>query len=343
MPSRSARSTRLTVLCLLSLGAVLAGCGGGGPGDAARVTIYSGRTQNLVEPILDRFAEETGIDVDVRYGQSADLALLIQEEGDRTPADVFLSQSPGSVGFLDQHGRLGSLPQDLLDLVAPQVRAADGSWVGFSGRKRVLAYNPEHLDAAELPNGVAELTDPRWRGRLGVAPGNASFQDFVTAMRLEQGDDATRAWLQGIADNDAFTFANNNAIVAAVGRGEIDLGLVNHYYVFQALAQDPGFAARNHDLAPDDIGSLVIVTAASVLAASDHRDEAVRLVRFLLGAEAQHYFSEQTFEYPLAAGVAPTEVLPPIEIVRREGVDLDRLGGGLESTRDMIRDVGLEG
>jgi iron(III) transport system substrate-binding protein len=333
------------VLSVLGLFASAACSGGdeGGDESAGHVTIYSGRTQNLVEPILDRFAEETGIDVDVRYGQSSDLALLIEEEGERTPADVFLSQSPGSVGFLDQQGRLGTLPQDVLDLVPAQLRAADGAWVGFSGRKRVLAYNPARLAASELPTSVLELTQPQWRGRVGVAPANASFQDFVTAMRLDLGDEATHEWLQGIAANDAFTFANNNAIVAAVGRGEVDLGLVNHYYVFQALAEDPAFQARNHHLAPDDIGSLVIVTAASVLGVSDHHDEAVALVRYLLGEEAQRYFSEQTYEYPLAAGVPPADVLPPIEFVRREGVNLDQLGGGLESTRDMIRDVGLEG
>ena len=342
-PRRRVPATAITFSLLCLVAAV--GCSDGGASEdgAGKVTIYSGRTQNLVEPILDRFAEETGIDVDVRYGQSSDLALLIQEEGDRTPADVFLSQSPGSVGFLDQHGRLGDLPQDVLDLVPPQLRASDGSWVGFSGRKRVLAYNPTVLADSQLPTSVLELTQPEWRGRIGVAPSNASFQDFVTAMRLEMGDDATRTWLEGIADNDAFTFANNNAIVAAVGRGEIDVGLVNHYYVYQLLAQDPGFAARNHYLAADDIGSLVIVTAASVLGVSDNHDQAVELVRFLLGEEAQRYFSEQTFEYPLAAGVEPIELLPAIEFVRREGVDLDRLGGGLESTRQLIRDVGLEG
>ena len=113
--------------------------------------------------------------------------------------------------------------------------------------------------------------------------------------------------------------------------------------MYQSLAQDPGFAARNHDLAPDDIGSLVIVTAASVLGVSDNHDEAVELVRFLLGEEAQRYFSDQTFEYPLAAGVEPIEILPPVEFVRREGIDLDQLGGGLESTRQLIRDAGLEG
>lgn len=336
---------RYFALATLVITTALVGCGDdsdAGTGGGV-VTIYSGRTQNLVEPILDRFAEETGISVEVRYGDSSDLALLIDEEGDRSPADVFLSQSPGSVGFLDQQGLLGTLPGDVLDLVAPGFHAADGGWVGFSGRKRVLAFNPEFTDESTLPSSVLDLVEPQWKGRIGVAPSNASFQDFVTAMRFKLGDDATRQWLQGIADNDAFTFANNAAVVAAIDRGEVELGLVNHYYVYQALAQDPDFAAINHDFAVDDIGSLVIVTGASILKSTDSNSEAVELIRFLLQNEAQRYFSDQTFEYPLAAGVEPAAILPEIELGGSADIELDQLGGDLQSTREMIRDAGLEG
>lgn len=313
------------------------------PDDPGKVVIYSGRTQNLVEPILNRFAEETGIDVEVRYGDSTDLALLIAEEGDRSPADVFLAQSPGAVGYLDAAGLLGTLPDDILDRVPDQFHASDGSWVGFSGRKRVLVYNPELTSEAELPDSVLDLVDPEWSGRIGVAPSNASFQDFVTAMRVELGDDATREWLEGIAANDAFTFANNGAIVQAIGRGEIEVGLVNHYYVYQALAQDPDFPGVNHAFAPDDIGSLVIVTGATMLADTDNVDQAEQLITFLLGEEAQRYFSDQTFEYPLAAGAEPADILPEVDLTLASDIDLDLLGGDLESTREMIRDAGLEG
>ena len=314
-----------------------------GTNEAQSVVVYSGRTQNLVEPILNRFAEATGIDVEVRYGDTADLALLIAEEGDNTPADVFLSQSPGAVGYLDGHDLLGTLPDEILDLVPEQFHAADGSWVGFSGRKRVLVYNPQIIPESELPTSVLDLVGPEWNGRIGVAPSNASFQDFVSAMRVELGDDATREWLEGIADNDAFTFANNGAIVQAIGRGEIDVGLVNHYYVYQALAEDPDFPGRNHDFAPDDIGSLVIVTGATVLANADNVDAAGELITFLLSEEAQRYFSDETFEYPLAAGVEPADVLPDVDLTLASDIDLDVLGGDLESTREMIRDAGLDG
>ena len=317
----------------------VAGDGGG------TVIVYSGRTEELVKPILDRFAEETGIDVEVRYGNTSDLALLIEEEGDQAPADVFLSQSPGAVAYLDERGLLGTLDEEVLALVPEQFHAADGSWVGFSGRQRVLAFNPEILPEDELPASVLDLTGEEWSGRIGIAPSNASFQDFVTAMRLELGDEATTEWLEGIAANDPITYANNAAIVAAIGRGEVDTGLVNHYYVYQAQAEDPDFPGRNHNFAADDIGSLVIVTAASVLAGADHPDEAGELVEFLLGEEAQRYFSDETFEYPLATGVEPADVLPDIDLVAASDVDLDfdDFGGDLATTREMIRDAGLEG
>jgi iron(III) transport system substrate-binding protein len=314
-------------------------------GDGGTVVVYSGRTEDLVAPILDRFSEETGIDVEVRYGNTADLALLIEEEGDRSPADVFLSQSPGAVGYLDQREFLGELPQAVLDLVPPEFHAGDGSWVGISGRQRVLAFDPEIVPEEELPASVLDLTGEEWSGRVGIAPSNASFQDFVSAMRIELGDEAAADWLDGIAANDPMTFANNGAIVAAIGRGEIDVGLVNHYYVYQALAEDPDFPGRNHNFAPDDIGSLVIVTAVAPLASAEHPEAAEQLVEFLLGEEAQRYFSDETFEYPLASGVPPADVLPDIDLTAASDIhlDLDSLGADLESTREMIRDAGLEG
>ena len=339
--SRQRQVIRIVAVALALLTA--AGCGGGSGGASkGSVTIYSGRTQNLIEPILNRFADETGIDVKVRYGQSADLALLIDEEGDKTPADLFISQSPGSVGYLDAKGRLGKLPADVLDLVPAGLHAKDGSWVGLSGRKRVLAYSPK-LSEATLPTTVFDLTKSEWKARIGIAPSNASFQDFVTAMRNAKGDEVTKQWLSGIAANDAFVFANNNAIVAAIDRGEIDVGLVNHYYLFQALAENPSFKAKNHDFAPDDLGSLLIVSAAALIGGSKHSDEAAQLAGYLLKEEAQRYFSDKTFEYPLAEGVKASSVLPPIDFRTADGIDFDRLGGDLESTRKMIRDAGLEG
>lgn len=312
---------------------------------ADSVTIYSGRNEEQIQPILDLFEEETGIDVEARYGDSADLALLIDEEGaaGRTEADVYLSQSPGSIGYLDQQGRLTELPAEILELVPEEVRDDDGRWVGFSGRQRVLVYNPELVDESELPDSVFALTDPEWEGQIGVAPSNGSFQDFVTAMRVTEGEEATAEWLAGLAANDPVTYPRNSAIVAAVGRGEVPVGLVNHYYNYQALAEDPNHPGLNHQFAPDDPGSLLIVTGAAIVEGTDRPDVAAQLIEFLLGPEGQQYFADETFEYPLAIGQEPATEIPPIDFTDVGSIDFEELGGGLERTRELIAEAGLEG
>jgi iron(III) transport system substrate-binding protein len=326
----------------LALGAgLLAACGGGGGG---RLVVYSGRTEDLIGPLLERFADETGVGIDVLYGDSADLAVQLDTEGDRSRADVFVSQSPGALGFLDGEGRLLPLPERVLDLVDGRFRADDGDWVGLSGRVRVLVYHSGEADPADLPGSVLDLVDQQYAGRVGIAPTNGSFQDFVTGMRVLLGDDATREWLDGMADNGARAYANNEAVRQAVERGEVDFGLVNHYYNERAKAEDPDVPTENHLFDAGDPGSMILVTAAGILdTAGARRGDAERLVEFLLGERAQRYFAAETFEYPLAAGVEPVVAdLPPIEEIAAPRLDLSELGGGLQATREMIRSSGLE-
>ena len=310
--------------------------------DSDRLTIYSGRTSDLIKPLLDDFSEETGIGIDVRYGDSADLALLIDEEGDRTAADVFISQSPGAVGFLDEAGRLSELDPGLLDLVDEQFRAGDGQWIGLSGRVRVLVYNTDLVEESELPDSVLDVATDEFAGRVAVAPNNGSFQDFVTAMRIELGDEVATEWLEGMADGGAPTYSNNTAIVEAVTRGEVPMGLVNHYYLERSLDEDPSLPAANHFFAEGDLGSLLIATAASIIEGSDQREDAQALVEFLLSEDAQRYFAEQTFEYPLTAGVEPADTVPPLDTISTTTIDLDGLGGGLARTAELIQDSGLD-
>lgn len=305
------------------------------------LTIYSGREEALVEPILERFAEESGIDIDVRYGDSVDLALLIAEEGRSTPADVFFSQSPGTVGFLETEDMLAPLHDSVLGKVDPSFESSEGDWVGITARQRVLVYNPEIVPESDLPDSVFDLTGERYAGDVGLAPTNASFQDFVTAMRLVEGDDAARDWLEAMAGNGNPTYADNSSIVAAVGRGEIPMGLVNHYYNYRALEEDPDAPSRNYTFPASDIGSLMIASTVSVLDSSDHKEEAAEFVNFLLSKEAQTFFSEETFEYPLVRGAEASEVLPPFDSLEAIHFDIDRLGGDLASTADMIADSGL--
>jgi iron(III) transport system substrate-binding protein len=333
--------TRKTAVVVIALLLTLASAGCSSSRDA--LTIYSGRTQNLVGPLLERFNRETGIAIDVKYGDSAELALLLDEEGDRTPADVFLSQSPGATGFLAGKGRLGQLDAGLLDRVDPRFHHRDSHWVGISGRQRVLVYNAKLVAEADLPDSVLDLTDDRFAGKVAVAPSNGSFQDFVTAMRQLEGEAATAGWLKAMVANKPRTYANNNAIVEAVSRGEVQMGLVNHYYNYRFQQENPGTPSRNHSFADGDVGALVIPSTASLLAGTDKADEASRFVEFLLSPEAQRYFSDQTFEYPLLKGIPAAPGLPALASLHSPEYDVDALGGGLQQTVELIRSSGFNG
>lgn len=328
-----------TLVSIVAMLVLLVACGSG----EGTLTVYSGRSEELIGPLLDRFTAETGIEVEVRYGSSADLALVIDQEADRSPADVFISQSPGAVGFLAERDRLEPVDPSVLDMVDPQFHNTDGLWVGLSGRARVLVYNTELVDPAELPSSIFDLTDARYEGKVALAPANGSFQDFVTAMRELEGDDATLGWLEAMADNNSPEYANNSAIVEAVGRGEVPMGLVNHYYNFRALAEDPSLASQNYYFPPGDVGGLVVVTAAGVVAGTDQADLARQFLEYMLSEPAQTFLTEETFEYPLAIGAQPREGLPPLADVGSLTYDFDRLGGGLERTKELIDASGLEG
>ena len=306
------------------------------------VNVYSGRTENLIGPTLEAFACETGTDVSVRWGSSTDLALLMAEEGDRTVADVFLSRSPGPVGFLESRRLLGVIDRDVLGLVGAENRSASSTWVGFSGRKRVLVHNIDSVTGDDLPQSVFDLTDERYRGRVAIPATNGSFVDWFTVFRDQYGTDVAARWLDDMVANDARYYPNNRSIVEAAGRGEIDMGLVNHYYQYQeAAAVGDRHRAANHDLADDDIGSLLIITAATVTATSANTRAANDLIAYLLSEPVQRYFSEETFEYPLAAGVEQAEILPPLKALEIGSVDFDALGGGFAETIEIVEASGI--
>ena len=310
------------------------------------LTVYSGRNEDLVGPLLDEFAAETGVDISILYGaDSSTTALQIAEEdaGARSPADVFFSQAPGPVAFLDAKGLLGELPVEVLERVPEQYRADDGNWIGTSGRVRVLVYDPEQTPEASLPASVLDLTDAEYQGRVGIAPENPSFQDFVSYLRLERGDGDARDFLEGLAANDVRTYPNNIAVVEAVDRGEIDLGLANHYYVLELMAQDESLKTRNHYFPADDPGSVTLVAAASVLSTSQHPEVANEFVRFLVSDCAEAYYVNVTKEFALVPGIRPPGDEPPLDEAGGEVADLARLGAEFASTAELIEESGLHG
>ena len=226
-------------------------------------------------------------------------------------------------------------------MVPDQFRDSNGRWIGTSGRSRVIVYNTEALSEDEVPDSVFELVEPEWRDKVGVAPSNASFQAFVSAMRLSQGEQKTREWLEDLKDNDVKFYENNLSIVEAVASGEIELGLVNHYYLYVAKEENPDAPAANHFLAGTDPGALVSVAGAGVLTQADAKGEANRFIEFLLSDEGQRFYTAaEEAEYPLVAGIAPKEGLPPLASLSGPELDLSKLGSELESTLQLLSETG---
>ena len=214
--------TFLTLLLVALLALPLAACGGGaqaGDGDGDALVVYSGRNRDLIGELLERYQRETGEQLKVRFGESPDLAATLIEEGDNSPADVFLSQDAGALGAVEQENLLAPLPQALLGEVDDRFRSDEGRWVGLTGRARVIAYDIRELEPDDLPRSVLDLTDERWKGRVGWAPTNASFESFVTALRKLRGEDVARDWLEGMVANDTKAFPNNITIRDAIANG----------------------------------------------------------------------------------------------------------------------------
>jgi len=305
-----------------------------------KLTIYCGRNESLVSDLIPLIAEATGIDLDVRYGNTAELAAQILEEGENSPAGLYFCQDAGALGSLAQADILALIPDDLLEQVAPRYRSPDGVWLGLSGRVRVLLYNPDVTNPATLPTSILDLPTTDLNGPIGWAPTNAPFQSFITALRVTEGEDRARQWLEDVIATGPITFDDNGPQVNAVASQEVAVGLVNHYYVFEARREDPGIAVENYYFPGGDIGSLVNIGGVGIIANSGQEEQAIAVTRYLLGVEAQTYFSEQTLEYPLAAGVPAQPELIPLSEIEPPDIDLNDLAD-LEGTLTLLTDLGL--
>lgn len=311
-------------------------------GDGEVVTIYSGRNENLVGPILERLQEATGTTVEVRYGDSAELAAQLLEEGEGTKADLFFSQDAGALGALAGEGRLATLDDSLTDAVLDGYADEAGRWVATSARARVIAFNPELAPEVAEMSSIDDILDPAYAGQVGIAPTNASFQSFVTALRVAKGEDGAREWLTALKDNDPTIYEKNGLILDAVDSGEVSLGLINHYYWFEK-ADEVGvdtITAQIHFLGSDDPGALINVAGVGILEGSEQSEGAAKVVEFLLSEEGQQYFTDETSEYPVVEGVTLKEGLTPLAELQGSTVDLNQLDS-LGETLTMLNEVGL--
>ena len=304
------------------------------------LVVYSGRSEALVAELFSQFSTETGIEIEVRYADSGELAALLITEGNASPADVYFSQDAGALGAVEDAGLFSALPSDITQLVDSKFRSTQDRWVATSGRARVAVYNPNLVTT--VPNTIDDILDPMWKGKVGFAPTNASWQSFVTALRVVRGEGEAEQWLTAFKANEPVAYEKNAAVRDAVNAGEVSMGLINHYYLYEKIAAEGADAvtAKNLYFTGGDIGGLINVAGVGVLESSKNKDAANQLVKFLLSAQGQEYFAQKTFEYPMAAGIAAYGDLPSIEELNPPAIDLSDLKS-IAKTQELLAKTGL--
>lgn len=324
-----------------------------------QLVVYSGRSQALVKQLVTDFKEKTGIDIEVRYGNDAELLAVMKEEGNQSPADVYWANTTGALANASQQGMLATLP-DSLASKPDAYKSSSGKWIPVTARFRVLAYNPTTVDTADLPDSVLDLPKmEQFQGRVGWTPTYSSFYDFITAMRFTQGTDRTKRWLLGMMQLDPKSYSSNTPMVQAIMAGEIDIGLTNHYYVIQTKyggkegyfedhkhygeqGPDPDANIKTYHFAKGDIGNLALVTGASQLKTADNPELAQKFLNYLLSPQAQAYAAQSVNEYPVMENVT----LPDYMLEAKEALELspdydyEKLKQ-LEGTLNLLREVGL--
>lgn len=309
------------------------------PSGDQSLTIYSGRSEGFIAPFLEAFTQESGIKVDVRYADSSAMAAQLLEEGANSPADVFISQDAGSLGAVSNAGLFTQLPDEILSRVSSEFVSSKNDWVGLTGRARVFAYSPDRV--TDLPKSIDDLTLPKWKGKIGIAPTNSSFQAFITAMIESRGQASAELWLTQILKNKPIIFEKNSQIVTAIDNGQIDIGLVNHYYLWEvskSLGRE--ISVKNGFFSPKDIGNLINISGVAILKSSNKSAVSQKLINFLLSDTSQTKFVAETHEYSLVLSNLKPEGLPTLTEISAPSVDLSSLSN-IKRTQDLLIKVGL--
>jgi iron(III) transport system substrate-binding protein len=325
------------VVSAVAVSGGLTACGSG----ADTLTIYSAQHESLVRAMLADFTDETGIELEFRDANDSELANQIVQEGDASPADVFLTENSPAIDVVDDAGLLEPLDEETLAQVGEQYRPSTGNWTGFAARSTVLAYNPDLVPEAELPASILDLAEPEWKDRVAIAAGGADFQAVVSAVLSLEGEEATRTWLTGLKEN-AGVYQSNTAVMQAVDEGESEVGVMYHYYWYRDQAENGlvGDDAELHYFGNQDPGAFVSVSGAGVLASSDRKDDAQRLVAYLTGPEAQRKLAESdALEYAVGSGATSAEALPPLAELDAPTIDPGTLDAPLVT--QLMQDVGL--
>ncbi|MCM8524877.1 MAG: iron ABC transporter substrate-binding protein [Lentisphaeraceae bacterium] len=308
--------------------------------DVKEITVYSGRKEVYAKPLFELFEKQTGIKIVVKSGKTGALANMLLTEKENSPADIFFAQDSSNLGALSKAGVIEKLPESILNKVDSRFRSPKGEWVGTSGRARVLVYNKDLVKAEDLPKSMYDLADPKWKGKLGWAPTNGSFQSHVTAMLQADGEAKTIQWLKDMKANDIQDRPKNTPIVKDVAAGKLAAGLVNHYYLYK-VRKDMKEAekAENHFFGDGDIGMFVNISGVALVKASKKKEAAQQFIDFLLSKEAQEIFKTENYEYPLASGVETYKELKPLKEINPVKVDLGSLDN-VEATQKALEAAG---
>ncbi|MCW2608580.1 MAG: extracellular solute-binding protein family 1 [Frankiales bacterium] len=341
------RSGRLTGwrTALLAAGALLlAACGSGGggaSGDSDALVLYNAQHRDLMEEMVAGFTAQTGIEVKVRKGDDSEMSNQLVQEGDRTPADVFVTENSPAMALVAREGGFAKVAPATLAQVPPRFAAADGSWVGFAARATVFAYNTTQVKAAELPASILDLAKPAWKGRFGFSPSGADFQAIAAAVLALEGEAGAKAWLAGLKANGV-VYNGQVPLLAAVDAGEVPAAVLYHYYWHKDRAESGANSDSTalHYFGKQDPGAFVSVSGAGVLKASDRPDEAQQLVAYLTSRAGQEVLAKSSaLEYTVASDVPAAGVLKPLSSLAAPDVAVGDLDG--PATVALMQQVGL--
>lgn len=316
---------------------VLVACSGD---DGPFITVYNAQHEELLEDVAPLFEEQTGIDVKLRNGKDLELANQLVQEGDASPADVFLTENSPAMSLVDNAGLFTPIDQATLDLIPADYVPSDKNWTGFIARSTVLVYN-EALSETELPDSLMDLAEPEWAGRVAFSPTGADFQAIVSAVVATEGEDAAAEWIQGLADNGT-VLENNLVVMEAVNAGEVDTGIIYHYYWYrdQLEAGDNSDSSALHFFGDQDPGAFLSVSGAGVLASSEKQTDAQKFVNFLASPEGQQAIADSyALEYPLNPEVSLDPPVKPFAELQPPKIDVSSLNS--ETVIELMQDAGL--
>jgi len=315
--------------------------GSGASGDKATLTLYNAQHEDLMKLMVADFTKATGIKVNMRNGEDFELGNQLVQEGDASPADVFVTENSPAMTLVDSKGLFAPVNAAALAQVPPQFAPTDKGWVGFAARSTVFVYNPAQVTPAQLPASIMDLAKPQWKGKVGISAAGADFQAIVSAVLALKGEAATTAWLRGLKDNTKI-YQGNGAVMKAVNAGEVSSGVIYHYYWYKDQAESGANSNNVKQLffGNRDPGAFLSISGAGVIKSSKQQAEAQQFVAYLNSPRGQKILADsKALEYPIGNGAAANKVLKPLAELSPPTVDLTTLNG--PKVVEMMQQAGL--